>query len=142
MTPFCGGVDSFFGIDLTCSSTDESADEPSTHTGTRRCKLRQVVWSTNDAAWAKGLVERYNAITLSLLRADHEVGDNTSSTYAKEQPAARIPKTIHFIWLGSQPIPRHFKSEMDNNHAKTINADVHMQDKDGWNACMLSLIHT
>ena len=141
MSPLCEGVDSFFGIDLTCSSADESAEELST---TYRRKLRHGVWSSNDAAWAKGLVERYNDITLSMLQCVSEDGNVDSSTHAKEQPAwpaARIPKIIHFIWLGSHLIPRHFRSEMDNNHAAEINKEIHLQEKEGWNACMRSWVN-
>lgn len=137
MTSLCDTVGSFFGIDRTCSSTVESTDEPSNTGSARRRKLRHDVWSSNDAAWAKGLVERYNAITLPLLRSVSEVGIGHASTDAKEQPA-RIPKTIHFIWLGSQPIPRHFKSEMDDSDAADSIKDVHMKGTDCWNACMKS----
>ena len=134
MTHLCEGVDSFFGIDLTCPS-DESAGADA---GT--CRRKLGVWSSSDAAWAQGLVERYNAVALPLLQSVSEVGGVDSSANGKEQPAwpaARIPKIIHFIWLGSQPIPRHFKSEMDKNHASD---NVHMQDKEGWNACMRSWV--
>ena len=143
MTPLCDGIDSFFGIDLTCSSADESSEELSTgaaDAGTCRRKLRHGVWSSNDAAWAHGLVERYNVIALPLLTASAGNGGGDSFTRAKEQPAARIPKIIHFIWLGSQPIPRHFKTEMDKKHAAKINKEIHLKDKEQWNACMRSWV--
>ena len=121
MFSFSDSVDSFFGI----------ADA-----GTRRRKLRHDVWSSNDAAWAEGLVESYNAIALPLLQSVSDVGNVDSPSAGIEQPV-RIPKIIHFIWLGSQPIPRHFKSEMDGNAAETTK-EARVQDKEGWNACMRS----
>ena len=129
MASLSDSLDSFFGI----------ADEQSTcvDAGTRRRKLRHDVWSSNDTAWAQGLVERYKAIALPLLQSVSEVGDDDYPSAGIEQPA-RIPKFIHFIWLGSQPIPRHFKSEMDDNDSAETAKEARVQDKEGWNACMRS----
>ena len=131
MASLSDSLDSFFGI----------ADEQSTcvDAGTRRRKLRHDVWSSNDTAWAQGLVERYKAIALPLLQSVSEVGDDDYPSAGIEQPA-RIPKFIHFIWLGSQPIPRHFKSEMDGNDAAETIKDIHMQDTEGWNADRKSVV--
>ena len=133
--PFvCDSIDSFFGIDSTAPSADQFTDETST---CWRRKLRGGVWSSDDVAWAEGLVRRFNHITTPLLRTGAEVEGNGSATNAKEQPA-RIPKTIHFIWLGSKPIPRHYKSEIGDNDTADAGKDAHMQDTKGWNLCMRS----
>lgn len=115
----CDSVDEFFGIDPTCSSSDENR---------RRNKLRKGVWSSTDATWAEGIVERYNRIAVPLLR---EAGSDVA--VITDTPI-RIPKIIHFIWLGSRPIPRHFKAEEGGIDTRSdTNTDIQ-----GWNECMRS----
>ena len=46
----------------------------------------------------------------------------------------RIPKTIHFIWLGSRSIPWHFKAE----EGGTDTCGETNADTEGWNECMRS----
>ena len=115
----CDSIDEFFGIDPTSSSPDENR---------RRNKLRKGVWSSTDATWAEGIVERYNRITVPLLI---EAASDVAVIADKPTP---IPKTVHFIWLGSRSIPGHFKAEEGGiDTCGETNAYT-----EGWNECMRS----
>mmetsp|Transcript_26388 Transcript_26388/g.57189 ORF Transcript_26388/g.57189 Transcript_26388/m.57189 type:complete len:365 (-) Transcript_26388:1751-2845(-) len=84
--------------------------------------LRAGVWSPDDVLWAEKLVDRYENTTLSLIQPNGNDSDANVSSFL-------IPKTIHFIWLGSKPIPQQWSPE--NNVARDPR-----EDHTSWNACM------
>jgi len=82
-------------------------------------------------------VERYHQTTLPLLRVA-AINCNKDTPCGGTDRPTRIPRTIHFIWLGEQPIPSHFKFEMDDKVGADWSRCKDDTDIKPWNACMSS----
>lgn len=97
-------------------------------TGTLRV-LRAGVWSPDDVLWAEKLVDRYENTTLRLIQAAGQITGVNDEDSEANVSSSLIPKTIHFIWLGSKPIPQQWSRENNVVHDPK-------EDHTSWNTCM------
>jgi hypothetical protein len=89
---------------------------------------KQSIWSSSideESAW----IEAVHSLA-STRRNQHYTCGSSDSTVIE---GTEIPKIIHFIWLGPNPIPRYsFLSDVPEHCA------IKTTENKGWNECMMS----
>lgn len=98
--------------------------------------LRTDIWSKDDSVWGEVLFLHYQGIRSSVESA-HLDSDSASREGIEEGnlSPSRIPRLIHFVWLGPDPIPPHpglSKSEEEQNESDFC------CDGNSWNGTMQS----